>query len=130
MNFLEANKIDGNILVFFDWGEYVINKRPASKVSIDGRLWTAYPDEVFRENVALRNGEKGWEEILDKYPHDIILMDHINSDLENVAGWVKIYNDPIARIFIRKTDPPSPLLEKFYRREFIYPEAPLSWEFP
>ena len=47
MNFLEANKIDGNILVFFDWGEYVINKRPASKVSIDGRLWTAYPDEVF-----------------------------------------------------------------------------------
>ncbi len=130
MNFLEANKIDGNILVFFDWGEYVINKRPASKVSIDGRLWTAYPDEVFRENLALRNGEKGWEEMLDKYPHDIILMDHINSDLENVAGWVKIYNDPIARIFIRKTDPPSPLLEKFYRREFIYPEAPLSWEFP
>ncbi|UCD11138.1 MAG: hypothetical protein JSU88_10835 [Nitrospinaceae bacterium] len=128
--FLDTNRIDGNILILFDWGEYILMKRPASKVSIDGRLWTAYPDKVFRDNMLFAEGAEGWEEVLERYPHDIILMNHRNSGLENAAGWVKIYDDPLARIFIKKTDPPSPVLEKFNRRELIYPKDPVSWTFP
>jgi len=130
VRFLAANKIDGNILVLFDWGEYVIWKRPASKVSMDGRLWTAYPDKVFRDNILLAEGGPGWEEVLERYPHEIILMNKQNRGLEGAKNWQKIYEDPIARVFIRNTEPASPYLEKFQRKELIYPEEPISWAFP
>ena len=43
VEFLRASHLRGNVLTFFDWGEYAIwHVSPAIKVSIDGRRETIY----------------------------------------------------------------------------------------
>ena len=66
--FLKVNHIDGNLLTPFDWGEYFIWKRPKSKVSIDGRFWTVYPNKTFVHFLVFEEGMPGWEHVLPLYP--------------------------------------------------------------
>ncbi len=130
VRFLKDNHLNGNILVAFNWGEYVIWKLPNSKVSIDGRYWTVYPNPVILQNFIFHRGMKQWEQMLPLYPHDIILTHHQNKDLENRKDWVKVFQDGTSRIFIRVTDPPSPALQRFRKRELIYNDGIPSFYFP
>ena len=46
-DFIEANQLRGNLLNWFDWGEYVIWRfGPDLKVSVDGRRETVYSDRL------------------------------------------------------------------------------------
>lgn len=130
VRFMQENNINGNILILFDWGEYVIWKLPKSKVSVDGRYWTVYPLELTLQQFNFNQGRAGWQDILDLYPHEIILTHHKNTHLEQRQDWVKIYHDPRARIFVRKTEPLSPVLKKFYNRELLHNIEPPEWSFP
>ena len=127
---MKENNINGNILILFDWGEYVIWQLPESKVSVDGRYWTVYPLELTLQQFNFNQGREGWQDILDLYPHEIILTHHKNTHLEQRQDWVKIYHDPRARIFVRRTDPPEPVLKKFYQRELVHNSEPPEWSFP
>lgn len=124
------NGIKGNFLVFFDWGEYLIWKFPGSKVSIDGRLWTVYPEKVVRQNSIFQGEMPGWEHMLKLYRHDAILTIKKNRGLEEREDWVKIYEDDLTRLFIPKTDPASPLLQRFYDKKLIFRTEDPSFEFP
>ncbi|QPJ62097.1 MAG: hypothetical protein G3M70_09535 [Candidatus Nitronauta litoralis] len=130
VRFMKENNLGGNVLVAFNWGEYLIWKLPNSKVSIDGRYWTVYPDNVILQNFIFHRGMKYWDQMLSMYPHDIILTHYLNKDLENRKDWVKIYQDGTARIFIPVTNPPSPALQKFQKRELVYNESAPSFYFP
>lgn len=130
VRFMKENNINGNILILFDWGEYVIWQLPESKVSVDGRYWTVYPLELTLQQFNFNQGREGWQDILDLYPHEIILTHHKNTHLEQRQDWVKIYHDPRARIFVRRTDPPEPVLKKFYKRELVHNSEPPEWSFP
>ena len=130
VRFMQENEIQGNILILFDWGEYAIWKLPESKVSMDGRYWTVYPLELTLQQFNFNQGREGWQDILDLYPHEIILTHHKNTHLEKRKDWVKIYHDPTARIFVRKTEPAHPVLQKFYNRELFHNIEPPEWSFP
>lgn len=130
VQFMDENDINGNILLPFGWGEYVIWKLPESKVSTDGRFRTVYPDKVFLQNHVFRSGWEGWQYMLDLYPTDIVLLDKINQEMKNAKGWVMVYEDPVARVFLRQTDPPGPLLARFLNKEFVYSDKVLSETFP
>ena len=130
VRFLKENGINGNIMTTSDWGEYVIWKLPESKVSVDGRYWTVYPPDSIIQNMVFQAGWEGWEHYLDLYPHEIILTVMGNKAIESHKGWVKIYQDHHARIFVRKTDPPHPAHKNFIDRTLVYNSTPPSPLFP
>ena len=131
--FMTANGMGGNMLVPFDWGEYIIWKFPGSKVAVDGRFRTAYPEDVIRKGLAFSAGGKEWKALLEEYPTEIVLArksDGTYRDLETNPNWVKIYEDPKSMIFVRKESPPGPLLQKHYNKELIQVDTPPPFVFP
>ena len=130
VRFMQENDINGNIMTNHNWGEYVIWKMPKSKVSIDGRYWTVYPSDSIIQNAIFHYGWEGWEHYLDLYPHDIILTTLANKMLDTHEEWVKVYQDMNARIFVRKTDPPNLIHQRFIDHTLIFNDSPASQVFP
>ena len=72
---MKENRLSGNIMTDFGWGEYVIwHMAPASKVFIDGRYDTVYPASVIDDYLAFNYGEAGAKDFLTRYPHDFVLL--------------------------------------------------------
>jgi len=131
--FMESNQIQGNLVVPFIWGEYMIWKFPESKVSIDGRFRTVYSKKVLDLSQAFLMGYPEGNALLTDYPTDYVLTsirEPSHKAMESVSGWVKIYQDPVSKLFIRKTDPPHPVLEKFYNNELVQPAERPPYTFP
>ncbi|MFC1862359.1 hypothetical protein ACFL1Z_00215 [Thermodesulfobacteriota bacterium] len=134
VNFLKENAIKGNILLPFEWGEYVIWKLyPDCKVSIDGRFRTSYPESVINDHFILLDNPERYKEILDKYPTDILLMRRNAVSqrlLSDKKDWVYIYSDKFSFIFIKDSNKMQEYLEKAKRKEIIYLNKELSIYFP
>lgn len=130
-DFMVRNGIQGNMAVPFDWGEYLIWKLyPGSRVSIDGRYTTAYPDEVIEDTWEWMKGGRGWKRLLEHYPTEIAVTyrGHPVSPLLRRDGkWVYIYSDPVSFIFIKKTPSQSALLEKFKAKQLLRPRTPSTY---
>jgi hypothetical protein len=131
VRFMKDNGINGNIAVPFDWGEYLIWKLPKSRVSIDGRFRTAYPEKVIQQNKVFTEGQPGWQDLLREA--DIVMTRQFFPNeklLDGNTDWLLIYNDGLVRIYIRKTDPPGPIESRHYNKELIDDESPVSIAFP
>jgi len=131
--FMTANHLKGNILVPFDWGEYIIWKFPESKVSIDGRFRTAYPENIIKMNLAFSQGQAESLKLLNDFPTDLVLAKRGEAPftaMENLPGWVKVYQDVTSKIFVRDTQPPSPPMQSLIAAGFIDPPDPPPYVFP
>lgn len=72
---LAATTGHANVIVFFDWGEYVLwHAGPRIKVSVDGRRETVYPDDVYAENMAFTEGAGDWDRLLARTTTDAALV--------------------------------------------------------
>ena len=104
VRFLNENRLEGNLAVPFDWGEYAIwHLHPGSRVSIDGRYTTAYPDAVIEAAWRYQDGEAGWDRLLEEA--DLALADARHATLARLEAsreWRRIYDDPTASIFARR----------------------------
>jgi hypothetical protein len=103
--FMRSHQLHGNLLVRFEWGQYVIfHLAPSSRVFVDGRVDLVYPPGVIEEYLAFFAGEPGGARLLDDYPHDYVLMPTgFPADLTVSArtDWRPIYRDPVAVLFAR-----------------------------
>ena len=111
----------------------VIWKMPESKVSIDGRFRTVYPEEVINKSWSFSMGLKGWKAMIDDYPTEVILTrksDQAHSVMDQEKNWIQIYDDPLSKIYIPKTSPPSPILQKFYEKILVDSTDLPSSKFP
>lgn len=134
VRFLMDNRINGNIVAPFEWGEYLIWKLPLSRVAIDGRFRTAYPEKVIELNQKFMEGRPGWLELLEGYPTEIVITRNVFKTArlleEGRDDWLKIYQDIIASVYIRKTTPPSPLESRYRNNELIEDKSIVAFEFP
>lgn len=134
VQFLKENKINGNILLPFGWGEYVIWKLyPECKVSIDGRFRTVYPEEVLDDHFGVLGNKANWLELLDKYPTDIILVRRdlfFQQLIKTQQKWIYVYSDNLSMIFVKNEESRKELLVKLGRKELVYPRKKLSIYFP
>ncbi len=131
--FMTANHLNGNILVPFDWGEYIIWKFPASKVSIDGRFRTAYPENIIAMNLAFSQGQLAGLILLTDFPTDLVLAKKGEAPftaMEKRPGWVKVHQDAISKIFVRDTQPPSALMQNLITAGFVRSPDPPPYDFP
>ena len=131
VQFMKENKLTGNILTPFDWGEYFIWKLPRSKISIDGRFRTAYPEPVINWNQRVYSTHNPNPQLLGKYPTDLIVVrkkDMPKNYLKGNTNWTKIYEDLIAELYVGKNK--VSILNKYKMKELIQPTEPPSRFFP
>lgn len=95
IDYMLRNKISGNILTEFDWGEFIIwTSCSLLRVALDGCYETVYPESVANEYFDFCDGRKG--EFLDNYRHDLVLFKPNSPGLKFIqkrAAWHQLYAD-------------------------------------
>jgi hypothetical protein len=75
VEYLSAHGFSGNLMTPFNAGAYVAWKLyPSVKVGMDSRYEVAYLPHTVEEEEHLYSGAADWEEILDRYPTDAVLV--------------------------------------------------------
>lgn len=105
--FMKRHNLRGNVLDDYDWGNYLTwHIAPQSKVFVDGRSDQLYPTRVIADYYDFYYGSSSAERVLDKYPHDFVLVPPDSKGYGVVANnpnWKLIYRDSDAALFARAT---------------------------
>jgi hypothetical protein len=121
----------GNLAVYFDWGEYVIWRLgPQIRVSLDGRRETVYSEEIYRQNTLFRTGRGDWDELIDAHETDLVLVPAQRTSYNLLLlkpGWVKVYEDPLAAIFVPQDSPLRESIESVALPQVTYDGAGLCF---
>jgi len=111
---LREGRPAGRIFTRFEWGEYLAwSLAPDYKIFMDGRI-EIYPDRVWEEYTALTRGRADWQDILDGYRVDCLLLDTAggyHADLlpqvERSPAWERAFTSGRVAVFLRR--PTTPL---------------------
>lgn len=118
----------------FNWGGYLMWRLyPKYKVFIDGRLDMYVPD-IYDEWLDVVLAKENWKEILEKYKINFCLISNepewnrLSQALELDPGWVLIYWDNQAGIFLKNEPRNQNLLEKYGMEAalFYHPTIPFK----
>jgi hypothetical protein len=144
VDFIEKNRLPGNILNSHPYGGYVTWRLyPWKKTFIDTRwlnytlqseyAWMTGAVESISENGLPKDKRPLWKRLLDHYNINFILFDtldvygNVPKLLLTLAGddeWVPVYCEPIAIIFVKNTHENHNIIEKFRRpKEDVYNTA-------
>lgn len=106
---LKDSGVQGKLVVFFDWGEYVIwHVGPGIQVSTDARRHSAYPHAVYLQNFQFQNGVGDWDALLDEGPADMVLISRrfpAFNLMRLKSDWSLAYEDDVAGLFVRHGSP-------------------------
>jgi hypothetical protein len=98
----------GRIFSRFEWSEYLgWALAPRYTVFMDGRI-EIFPDEVWREYAALTRGRADWQELLDRYGVEYLLLDttgyhaELLPQVERSPLWEPVCQSGDGVLFIRK----------------------------
>jgi hypothetical protein len=134
---LEREKIEGNLLTAYGWGQYLLWHRfPQNRIGFDGRYRTVYPQNIEDAFLAFRDLPRDHQSptpILDQYPTQIILWPTIESTcdyLEARSDWVEVYGDEQARLFVRDLPQFASLIERVKTQRLTTSPVPLFTPFP
>ncbi len=104
IRFIREHAINGNALMFFDWGEVSLWELPKVAVSMDGRMDTCYSRELIEEHWKFYNGEAVDNKILDIDRADLALLPRNLAGTAALAkrpGWQAVYVDSLAAVLVR-----------------------------
>jgi len=105
VEYLQGVGFEGNLLVPFTMGAYVSWKTDGHvKVSIDSRFEAAYPPNLLAEHLDFFNAGSGWRSMLERYPHDLILVERdmpVALLMREQPGWRLVYEDDTFLLFAR-----------------------------
>ncbi len=111
--FMQRHNLRGNVFNAYNWGEYLIwHVAPASKVSVDGRAESLYPNHVLEDAVIFYYDLPGAAEVLRSYPHDFVLIppnSRAHVLMEKMAEWKLIYSDQDCVLYARSDSPAAKL---------------------
>ena len=105
VDFIQNKHLSGTLLTFFNWGEYLIWKLfPDCKIALDGRYETVYPESVAKEYFNFIRARANWEQFLNNYPPDMILIPKkldVYHLIKKDKKWREIYSDTSCILFLR-----------------------------
>ena len=111
--FMKDHGLKGNVLGLFGWGEYLIwHLEPDSKVFMDGRYDTVYPENVVKDYLLFNFDQAGAEAAIDKYPTDYVLIapdTGARKLMDSRKDWTLVYSDDAARLYARANSPAAHL---------------------
>jgi len=107
VRFMQANRVRGNALVFFDWAEYCIWKLyPDCRVFLDGRFLSAYSAPLADEYLNFLYLGKDWQKALVDRATDIVLV-HKQNPVADVMlllqDWSLAYEGQVSHLYLKKT---------------------------
>ena len=109
IEFMQAERLHGNVLDDFGWGEYLIfYLAPESKVFIDSRYDMVYPQAVLADYLDFFLVRRRAAAVLGTYPHDFVLLRVASppySFMIAQPGWQIVYRDKVAALFARANSP-------------------------
>lgn len=103
VQWIKANKPKGNLFNSYNWGGYLIWNLPEYPVFIDGRT-DLFGDDLLEDYLNLMRGDDGWEQLLDFYDINLILIENgstLGKVLRKSVPWRLEYKDDKAEIYIR-----------------------------
>lgn len=105
VSFMDRNHLHGNILNQLEWGEYLAWHEPDSRIFVDGRAETVYPDSVMLQYAQFYYGLSGGDKLLDAYPNDFVLIIPESKAYKTMLSqqrWRLIYQDATSALFQRR----------------------------
>ena len=113
IEFMQAERLHGNVLDDFGWGEYLIfHLAPDSKVFVDSRYDMVYPQAVLADYLDFFLVRPRAATVLGAYPHDFVLLRVASPGygfMMAQPGWRIVYRDKIAALFARADSPAARL---------------------
>jgi len=103
-HFLRDNHAEGRLLVYFDWGEYVLwHLGPRLKVSIDGRRETVYSAQTIAQHQTFYKAQPGARAYLEELDPDLVWLPRkvAVSKLIGDWGWQPIFESRESIIWAR-----------------------------
>jgi hypothetical protein len=100
--YIKVAKPPGRLFNTYNWGGYLLWDLPDYPVFIDGRT-DLYNDEVINTWLQVIRAEEGWQEVLEKWKIELILMEPnlpLASQLPG-NGWQAVYEDGLAVVYQR-----------------------------
>jgi hypothetical protein len=96
---------DSNVLAEYHWGGYVIHRLydQGGRVFVDGRN-DMYDEAILDDYVTIRNAGEDWQQVLDAYGTDAILLPPetaLVSGAAQSAGWCEAHRDSTAVLLLR-----------------------------
>src|SRR6185436_8156396 len=106
-HFLRDNRAEGRLLVYFDWGEYVLwHMGPRLKVSIDGRRETVYSAQTIAQHQTFYKAEPGARAYLEELDPDLVWLPRkvAVSKLIGDWGWHPVFESDQSAIWTRNPE--------------------------
>ncbi len=111
---LRERRPTGRIFSRFEWGEYLgWSLAPDYKIFMDGRI-EIYSDRVWTEYCAVTRGRADWQDILDGYGVDCLLLDTKNGyhdellpQVERSPQWERAIESSRMVVFLRRPHQPD-----------------------
>jgi hypothetical protein len=104
VEFLQNEKIHGNLLVPFNYGSYALWKlRGKMRVSMDGRYDLVYKPETYRRVADFFAARPGWYELLTTPAPDAVLVPRsaeVYYKMRHEPAWKEAWRDPYDAVFL------------------------------
>lgn len=102
VSYLQTARPPGRLFNTYNWGGYLLWALPEYPVFIDGRT-DLYNDEIIGQWLQVMRAEAGWEDVLDRWEVNLILVEPEMPVVGAVeeAGWELLYEDEMAVLWGR-----------------------------
>lgn len=103
VDWLTQNRPGGRVLNEYNWGGYLHWSLRGFPVFVDGRT-DLFNDEIVGQWITVVQAGEGWQEILDHYQVDLVMLQPGRPLLAELpkAGWRMLYHDAQAVIYGRE----------------------------
>jgi len=103
VEWLAQNRSRERLLSEYNWGGYLQWSLRGFPIFVDGRT-DLFNDEIVGQWITAVQGGEGWQEILDRYQVDLVMLQPDRPLLVDLAqaGWQPLYRDSQAVIYGRK----------------------------
>jgi hypothetical protein len=128
--YMRDHSLSGRILDDVNWGGYLLWHRPGeSRVFIDNRFETAFPEPLIRQYLDFLYGLGHWQALLDRYPHDFVLVGVQRPAYRLMLtrpDWKLVYRDCVAGLFARRGSPAArapgvPTIDRAHAQAVVFP---------
>jgi hypothetical protein len=105
VSYLEEHAPGARVFNSYDWGGYLIdNLYPDGRVFIDGRA-DVYGPGLVRDYVAIAMAKPGWQDLLDRYQVDAVLMPprtRLSVALRQDTRWQEVVMNHDEDLFLKR----------------------------
>lgn len=111
--YLHEHPPQGLLFNTYEWGDYLLYAGPEDTQVFLASHAHLVPPEIWRHYLRIQGAGTGWDDLLDRYGIDTIIVDHqmrshFISRLKLHRSWELEYSDSVAAIFVRKNRTPIP----------------------